>query len=98
MGGQLITMNFLGPLSFCLVFGFLSSAPVPSVILTALPGPIIGGLALAGFGTSLALQGAGVALGAGGWAIGLPAQALVNSIRNNNNNNNNNRGGGNNRG
>ena len=29
---------------------------VPSVILTAVPGPIIGGLALAGFGTSLALQ------------------------------------------
>ena len=29
---------------------------VPSVILTALPGPMIGGLALAGFGTSLALQ------------------------------------------
>ena len=26
------------------------------MILTAVPGPIIGGLALAGFGTSLALQ------------------------------------------
>ena len=36
------------------------------------------------------LQGAGVALGAGGWAIGLPAQVLVNTIINNNNNNNNN--------
>ena len=32
------------------------SEQVPSVILTAVPGPIIGGLALAGFGTSLALQ------------------------------------------
>ena len=44
----------------------------------------------------LVIQGAGVALGVGGWAIGLPAQALVNAIRNNNNNNN--RGGGNNQG
>ena len=35
------------------------------------------------------MQGAGVALGAGGWAIGLPAQILVNSLINNNNNNNN---------
>ena len=43
----------------------------------------------------LVIQGAGVALGVGGWAIGIPAQALVNAIRNNNNNN---RGGGNNRG
>ena len=44
----------------------------------------------------LVIQGAGVVLGVGGWAIGIPAQALVNAIRNNNNNNN--RGGGNNRG
>ena len=40
------------------------------------------------------LQGAGVALGAGGWAIGLPAQALVNTIINNNSNNNNNNNNG----
>ena len=43
------------------------------------------------------MQGAGVALGAGGWAIGLPAQILLNSLINNNNNNNNNGDDGNNR-
>ena len=47
-------------IAFYLCFQHHSCHPrgqqVPSVILTAVPGPIIGGLALAGFGTSLALQ------------------------------------------